>query len=269
MSDPNTPPPPPSTAPEGASASAIFKRLGAAGPLAIIALVLPPLLGVLLLTYMRTVSEWLHTHQSMGLVVYTVAFIFLAGLALLPTYAQSALGGYAFGATFGTAAALIGFAGGAMVGYFVARRASGDRAVEVLKEHPKWLAVRDALVKDHESRSFLKTVGMVALLRCPPNSPFALTNLVMASVKVPIVPYFLGTLIGMAPRTAIAVIIGATVENFTRDDLDNAAPKWVLPVSIVVSLVVFGIAAWIGHRGIARIQADHKPAAPADSAGST
>ncbi|MBY0313011.1 MAG: VTT domain-containing protein [Phycisphaerales bacterium] len=250
---------------DGAPKPPLLTRLGAAGPLAIAALALPPLSGVLLLTYMRTVSTWLQTHQSQGLVLYTVAFIVFAGLALLPTYAQAALGGFAFGVTLGIPAALVGFAGGAMLGYVIARRASGERVLEVLKERPKWMAVRDALVKDHESRSFLKSVGMVALLRCPPNSPFALTNLIMASVKVPAVPYFFGTLIGMAPRTVIAVVIGATVENFTRDDLDNAAPAWVWPVGIALSLAVFGTAAWIGHRAIEKMQRDHPPTPPAPS----
>ncbi len=251
---------------ETSSKPSVLKRLGLAGPMAIGALALPPLSGILLITYMRTVSTWLQTHPAQGLALYTVAFIVLAGLALLPTYAQAALGGFAFGVALGLPAALVGFAGGAMLGYAICRRASGERVVDVLKDHPKWLAVRDALVKDHESRSFLKTVGMVALLRCPPNSPFALTNLVMASVKVPALPFFLGTLIGMAPRTAIAVVIGATVENFTRDDLDKAAPGWVWPVGIAVSLVVFGTAAWIGHRAIERMQREHASGTSAPSA---
>jgi uncharacterized membrane protein YdjX (TVP38/TMEM64 family) len=175
----------------------------------------------------------------------------------MPTYAQSALGGFAFGLKLGIPAALIGFAGGALIGYEIAKRASGDRVVRVLKDHPKWMAVRDALVKDHEKRSFWKTVGMVALLRCPPNSPFALTNLVMASVQVPRIPFLLGTVLGMAPRTGVAVVIGSSVSTFTNDALREAAPKWLLPVSLVVSFAILGMAMWIGHRAIARIQRDH------------
>ncbi len=106
-------------------------------------------------------------------------------------------------------AAMAGFAGGAIIGYVIARRASGDRAAMLLRDHPKWQAVRDALVRDHESRSFLKTVSMIALFRMPPNSPFALTNLEMASVKVPHCPVRARHSDRHAPRTATAVWIGS------------------------------------------------------------
>lgn len=250
--------------PEGApaaqeSASKFFSRLGPAGPLAIVSLMLPPLSGFLLIAYMQTASEWLRSHGTLGLVIYLTVFIVCSGLAIMPTYAQSALGGFAFSMKIGVPAALVGFAGGALIGYEIAKRASGDRVVRVLKEHPKWMAVRDALVKDHDKRSFWKTVGMVALLRCPPNSPFALTNLVMASVQVPRIPFLLGTVLGMAPRTGVAVVIGSSVGTFTNESLREAAPKWLLPVSLVVSFAILGVAMWIGHRAVARIQRDHRP----------
>lgn len=242
MPDPSTKPP-------------LLTRLGPAGLLGIGALALPPLGGVVLITYMATVSEWLRSHASTGILIYAAAFVVLAGLALLPTYAQAALGGYAFGWQLGLPAALIGFVGGAWLGYEIARRASGRRVEDVIAEKPKWQAIRDALVRDREARSFWKTTGMVALLRCPPNSPFALTNLVMASVKVPRAPFLLGTLIGMTPRTAAAVAIGSTVERFTRDSLEQAAPKWLWGAGLGVTLVVVFIVAMIADRAVRRITA--------------
>ena len=46
--------------------------------------------------------------------------------------------------------------------------------------HPKWGVVRRALVDARPAR----TVFLVALLRFPPNSPFAFTNLVLAATGV-------------------------------------------------------------------------------------
>jgi len=243
----DTPPP--------ASQPSLLARLGPAGFLGIGALILPPLGGFVLIAYMASVSEWLRSHAASGLAIYIGAFIVLAGLALLPTYAQAALGGYAFGWQTGLPAALVGFVGGAWVGYEIARRASGERVERVVAEKPKWQAIRDALVRDHDARSFWKTTGMVALLRCPPNSPFALTNLVMASVKVARGPFLLGTLIGMTPRTAAAVAIGSTVEAFTRENLDQAAPKWLWGVGLGVTLLVVAVVAIIADKAVRRITA--------------
>lgn len=233
----------------------LLTRLGPAGLLGIGALVLPPLGGFALIAYMGSVSEWLRSHAGAGVAIYAGAFVVLAGLALLPTYAQAALGGYAFGWQMGLPAALVGFVGGAWLGFEIARRASGERVERVVAEKPKWQAIRDALVRDRGEGSFWKTTGMVALLRCPPNSPFALTNLVMASVKVPRGPFLLGTLIGMTPRTAAAVAIGSTFEAFTRESLNQGTPKWLWAAGLGVTLVVVAVVAVIADRAVRRITA--------------
>lgn len=229
----------------------IFKQLGPAGWLAIFSAVAPAASGFTLIYFMKSVAEWLRSHQSAGVAIYAGAFAILSGVALLPTYAQAALGGYAFGMMFGLPAALVGFAGGAVIGYVIARRASGDRVARLVRDHPKWQAVRDALVRDSERNSFWKTTGMVALLRMPPNSPFALTNLVMASVKVPWASFVIGTVVGMLPRTAVAVWIGATVG---MDDKGGfATPLWLKITGIVAGLAVLGIVAMIADRALKRV----------------
>lgn len=257
------PTPPAQAAPPSpaARASRFFSRLGPAGPLALGALFLPPLGSLVLFTLMATteIGPWLKSHEFAGVLLYVTAFATLAGLAVLPTYAQSALGGWAFGWAIGVPAALAGFAGGAIIGYAISRRASGDRVEQLIAERPKWKAVRDALAgppagSTAAPHSFRKTLGMVALLRVAPNSPFALTNLVMASVKVPWVPYTLGTMLGMAPRTALAVVIGAGVsQSLTKDSLEQATPAWVWATSIAVTLAIVIIVSLIARRAIDKV----------------
>lgn len=245
----------------------LIRRLGPAGPLALVAATMPALGGFALIAYMPTVSAWLASHQGTGVWIYISAFAVLAGLALLPTYAQAALGGYAFGVGVGVGAALAGFAAGAVIGYEIARRASGDRVMRVLHERPALAAVRDALVKDQGRGSFIKTVGMVALLRMPPNSPFAVTNLVMASVKVPRAAYVIGTVLGMLPRTAAAVWIGHLVaqsaRNFDKGSLGEATPNWVYWGGIGLTVAVLVVVMVIADRALKRI---HKGAASAAAA---
>jgi uncharacterized membrane protein YdjX (TVP38/TMEM64 family) len=253
MSDaPSDPAPTPveSAAEPKESVGSILRKLGPTGPLAVAALALPPLSGIALFAYMASVSEWLKSHQGAGLAIYAGAFALLAGLAVLPTYAQAALGGYAFGVLLGFPAALVGFAGGATIGYAVARLAAKDRVAALIREHPKWQAVRDALLAEDRRKSFWKTTGMVALLRMPPNSPFALTNLVMASVKVPWASFITGTVLGMAPRTLAAVFVGSTIQQMTDDAVST--PRWLKITGIVASVIVLLIVMRLADRAIKR-----------------
>ncbi|MFI4882330.1 MAG: TVP38/TMEM64 family protein, partial [Phycisphaerales bacterium JB064] len=180
---------------------ALFKRLGPAGVLAIAWTAMPPLGGFLLLAYIGSISEWLRDHQGSGVFIYAIIFMFSAGFGALPTYSQALLGGWAFGPVVGFLAAWAGFVGASLVGYTIARTVSRRRVEKLIDENPKARAVRDALIGHGQ----LRTTAIVALIRVPPNSPFALTNLAMAASGVRLVPYVIGTALGMAPRTFAAV----------------------------------------------------------------
>jgi len=233
--------------------TSILKRLGPAGLLGILWTALPAIAGVTLLAYLGTVSDWLHSLGPSGVVVYACMFVVSAGLGLLPTYAQAVLGGWVFGFGLGFPAALAGFTGGAMIGYVVAKLVSQHRIEEVIRDHPRAETIRSALLE----RGFARTLGIIALLRLPPNSPFALTNLAMAGCAVPPVPFTLGTMIGMAPRTGIAVFFAAAaaatgakdIQSFVQDGLG----LWVLIAGIVVMLVVLAIIGNIASRALDRL----------------
>lgn len=244
----------------------LWDRFGMAGPLAVAALVMPPAAGFILIGYMKTIAQYLRSHADVGPLLYAGAFAALAGLALMPTYAQSALGGFAFGFPIGLAAALVGFVGGAIIGYEIARRASGDKVMHTIRSKPQWNAVRNAFVSGSlAGRGFWKTLGAVALLRLPPNSPFAITNLVMASVRVPRLPYVIGTFIGMAPRTAAAVWVGSQLSDLGSDGIKT--PLWLTIVGIAASIIVLGIVGLIASTAIRRVTGvDMRPRAAREQA---
>lgn len=223
-------------------------RLGATGPWALFSMTMPAIGGLVVLATINPVGEWLRSHEAAGVFLYSVAFALLAGFALLPTYSQAVLGGWAFGVWVGIPAALAGFLGGSMIGYFLGRRVSGDRVMEILREHPKWAAVRDELA----GSGFWRTLGIVALVRVPPNSPFAITNLVMASVKVPLGAYAIGTLIGMAPRTAAAVFIATQVQG-ALDASTGSRPQWYFIAGIASALVAVAVIGQIATKAMHRV----------------
>jgi len=238
------------------------QRLGPAGVLAVLWAVAPPLSGFLLLGNIASLSEWLRINPTYGILGYIAVFIVSAGLGLLPTYAQAILGGWVFGFAWGFPAALAGFAGGSLVGYFIARTVSQERVQKVIDQKPTWKAVRVALV----GQGFWKTFLLVSLVRLPPNSPFSVTNLVLSTTGVKLMPYILGTLVGMAPRTGIAVGLAAAgasggakdIQTFVRESRGNV---WLLIGGFIVFFVVLGIIGFLANKAIAKVTAGQGVAA--------
>lgn len=230
-----------------------WRRLGGTGLLGVAWTVLPALAGIYLLAELAPVSQWLLARGGFGVVVYVAAFIVLAGFGLLPTYAQAVLGGWVFGLAIGIPAALAGFTGAAVIGYTITRLVSRDRIEELICEHPRAEAIRDALV----GRGFARTLGIVTLLRIPPNSPFALTNLAMAASGVALPVFTLGTLLGMAPRTIVTVAFAAAGAATGAADIQTFVADgpglWWFLVGLVSLVVVLGIIGRIANKAIARV----------------
>ncbi|MEM1099617.1 MAG: VTT domain-containing protein, partial [Planctomycetota bacterium] len=186
-----------------------------------IAVALPPLGGFALIGSMPWVGPWLAELGSVGLALFVVGFVVFAG--------------FAFGVPLGVPAALCGFTGAAAVGYALARKVAGDRLSEAADSEPRLAALHQALLKG----GFWRVLGMVTLLRLPPNSPFALTNVAFAGLKVPFPTFLLGTLLGMTPRTVALVVIGAGLEQFDTENLRNNTAFFVgIAVTIVVVVVI-------------------------------
>jgi uncharacterized membrane protein YdjX (TVP38/TMEM64 family) len=106
----------------------------------------------------------------------------------------------------------------------------------VINSHPKARAVYSALL----GAGYWKALLTITLIRLPPNSPFAMTNLALAATRVPFSAYVLGALIGMTPRTAAMIYIGSQLKDLS----DTGAPWWYFWAGLFLALVVLGV---IGH----------------------
>jgi uncharacterized membrane protein YdjX (TVP38/TMEM64 family) len=211
-----------------------FRRLGPAGPLAVFAATFPPLGGFVLIGLISRIAPWLRAHPAEGLVLYVGGFSALAALSLLPTYACAILGGWTFGFAVGFPASMAAFVLSGLGAYAIAARAAGDRVVEIVREHPRWEAVRVALL----DCGFWKAFWIVTLVRLPPTSPFAAANFVMGTTRAPLIPYLLGTFVGMAPRTGVVVWAAAHASTL---DFAQARNVWSYVIVVVVTLAVVAI----------------------------
>ena len=233
-----------------------WRELGPVGLLGILWSVVPGVLGITLLVYLGTVSDWLRANPGVALPVYCAAFATTAGFGVLPTYAQAILGGWVFGFAAGFPAALLGFTLAALLGYGIARLVARDTVMRRIGADPRARTVHEALV----GRSGARTLGVVTLLRVPPNSPFALTNLAMAGTRVGVLPFVAGTALGMAPRTVVYVGMGAGGAASGARGLGEfvkEGPGWiVMVVGIVLMLCVLGILSNIANRALERLTPD-------------
>lgn len=225
--------------------SGALKSLGLVGALVVLSAALPPTGAVVLLTQIHDVAPWLRSLEILGVIIFILGFTMLSGFALLPSLAQALLAGWAFGIMIGLPATIIGFMGASLVGYAVARRCAGDKVVRLLQQKPALRAAHEALIGCGGWRA----IWVVALLRLPPQSPFAPMNMILTSTGVGLTPYLIGTAIGMIPRTGLVVYIGSTLPEL---DFTARGHGWTALAGIFLALAVVLGLGLVAQRAIAR-----------------
>lgn len=243
----------------------VIRQMGPTAILGALWTISPGVLGILLLIQLGPISVWLRDLGAVGWLVYVALFTISAGVGFLPTYGQSMLGGWVFGFIWGFPGAMLGFVGGSVIGYFIAKLVSKHKVEEILRSNPKARAASEALV----GHGFWRTLGIVTLIRVPPNSPFAITNLVLASSGVKFLPYLLGTALGMAPRTGIAVLfaaLGAARGEQSIVSLIRNTPWWITAGGAALLVGVFYILYVIAERAIEAVTGTKEPTEASPSA---
>jgi len=168
------------------------------------------------------------------------------GLALLPTHVLSLLCGWAFGLPLGLAVALLSATLGSPLGYVFGKRLAGPGVMQVVEANLKGAAVCEAITRSSPVRAFV----LVALLRLSPVVPYGSTNVLAAVFAVPVLPFVLGTLIGLAPRAAAVVLLGAGLE---RLDSEASVSPWVWAIGIAATLAALVVMSWAAKRALGRV----------------
>jgi len=233
------------TDPPATRRSRIGAALGRSGPVALFAIALPVSGSLAAVTVGPLIAPWLRGQGWWGVVLFTVTFIVLGGLALAPTYSTSLIAGWTFGFRVGFPAVVIGTVGGAVMGYVIARRVAQRRVDETFAQHPKWDVVRRALAEERP----LKTLWIVFLLRLSPVLPFGTTNILMATTHVPLTVYFAGTLLGLMPRLGLVALAAAGAESL---DFATAESWWMLAGGLVATGVCIVVLAIVGRHALER-----------------
>lgn len=226
-----------------------LRRLGRVGPLALAATALPGIGSLVLYGRLGIVAPWLRDHPLGGTLICAGTFALAGGVALVPTYALSALCGWCFGFPIGLMATLCGFLAAALVGYVIGGAADGGRTLAAVSEMPKWRAIGSALA----CGGFGRNVLVISLVRLAPVAPFSLTNLLMAAVRVQPLPYAIGTVCGMLPRTVIVVFAASRLSSV---DAPLAQQPWLIAAGALATVAVVIALGWIAKKGLAQVTSE-------------
>lgn len=249
---PPTVPPPTDPSDTGTNPARRDPRLVASTVLGALWISLPPLAGFYILYDLANIAEFLRKDPEHGFWAYVAVFAVSAGLGLLPTYSQAFLGGWVFGMKMGLLGSIMGFTGGAAIGYLVSRMVTGESVDRWIDGHRKGRVIRDALARGNIGRTFL----VVTLIRLPPSSPFAITNFALGATRVPFWLAMLATPLGMLPRTAVVCYLAAAAVSTGATDIVKVyeeTPSWAFIGGIAVSIAVVALIGWMAERALAQL----------------
>ncbi len=186
--------------------------------------------SMILLLVAFPLGAWLRENWEVGSGLFFLGVLVFCGLSLLPTNVVGIIGGWAFGFELGIAVLLTAVVSAATVSFLIHTRIVGDTLPHVFEKHPKAQAVYEALV----GQNIRRTTLIIFLVRLSPAMPFALTNFLMASARVPLKSYVTGTFFGMLPRSSAVVFVGSGLSELSFNDPQEL---WLIVFGIVATIV--------------------------------
>jgi uncharacterized membrane protein YdjX (TVP38/TMEM64 family) len=223
-----------------------LKELGKLTPIAFITAFLPMLGSATLLIVALPLGNWLRENWEIGGGFFLLGVFIFCGLALLPTNVIGIIGGWAFDFPLGIALLISGIIGAALISFLIHTRIAGNRLPQIFNAHPKAKVIYKALV----GQSVWRTTLIIFLLRMSPAMPFALTNFLMASARVPLKSYLIGTFFGMIPRSSAVVFVGAGLSEL---NFNNAQNSWLLIMGIIATIISVIVIGNISRRALGHL----------------
>lgn len=225
---------------------AYLKEFGKLTPIAMVTTFLPIIGSWTVIFLSIPLGSWLKANWEIGSGLFFLGTVVFCGLALLPTNVIGVISGWAFGFGLGISVLIAGIVCAATLSFLIHTRIVGDTLPHVFEHHPKAQAVYQALI----GQSKFRTMLIIFLLRLSPAMPFALTNFLMASARVPLKSFIGGTFLGMLPRSSAVVFVGSGLSELSFDDPQEA---WLLVFGIIATIVSIIFISVVARRALERL----------------
>jgi len=142
-------------------------------------------------------------HLLFAVLGFICLYIVAVGLSVPGAWILTVTGGFLFGLSVGTLAAVIGATGGAAVIFLLARTALGEPLLRQAGPRAKQLA------EEFCANAF----SYLLFLRLVPAFPFCLVNLVPAFVGMRLLPFVAATAIGVIPAALVFAYAGTGLDS--------------------------------------------------------
>ncbi|TAH34473.1 MAG: TVP38/TMEM64 family protein [Planctomycetota bacterium] len=185
--------------------------------------------------------EWVRGRGVLGALL--IGLVYVAAVALLvPASALTLAIGFIYGPVVGTAIVSPASVVGATVAFLLARTLLRKPVEQKFGASPRFKALDRAIEKDG--------LKILILTRLSPVIPFGPLNYLFGLTRMPLLPYVLGSFVGMLPGTFLYVYLGSTLEDVSQIVSGGASAggagtvlKWAgLAATVVVTVYITLIA---------------------------
>lgn len=214
--------------------------------MALVTMLLPIAGSSALVVFGYPLGNWMRENWEIAAPAFIVGVLFFCGFALLPTNLIGILAGWSFGSWFGLLILITGVVGSAIIAYFVNLKLTGKTLTALTSRNARASAIHKALTNE----GFLKTTAVITLIRMSVVMPFAFTNFFLAAARVPVSSFVVGTFLGMLPRSAAMVLLGAGLSELTFDNIDDV---WFLVAGIPATIVLVILIAVFSRRALDKL----------------
>lgn len=197
---------------------------------------LMPPLGSLIFLWNYQILEGIRLDSSFNILIYAATTGLLMGLAFLPTTFIAPASGFFFG-WIAFPFMVIAYALATILGYNLGQKANASLLEALFIKHPH-------LKQELEARKS-KEMNLIFFVRISPIIPFAVSNFLFASMKIPLKKVLIFGILGMLPRTLLAFGTGVFANSFlaTKDSLSSPV-QWGIGFALLI-IGIFGIYQYI------------------------
>lgn len=186
-------------------------------------------------------QDWIAVHPLLGPAAYTLLYAVIVACSLPVASFVTVVGGFLFGAWFGTLWTALGATAGAAVVFLAARTALGDR---LRARAGSRLGRLEAEFRDNGFSYLL-------FLRLVPAFPFWLVNIAPAMIGMPLGRFMAATALGILPGTFAFAYFGYGLQATLRQS-EHLSLRSVLSPEILIGLTLLAVLSllpvWIKRR---------------------
>jgi uncharacterized membrane protein YdjX (TVP38/TMEM64 family) len=192
--------------------------------------------------------HWVET-QGPEAVVWVIALQALVVVLVIPGPFFTMVSGFLFGPWWGLAVALCGSTVGSAGAYGLGRLLPRSNGIDTLVQRP-WMRPLQYLLRGGGWKAVMST-------RLIPFFPFKLSNYFFGWVRFPFRDFLIGTVIGIAPMTAISVTAGSLASDMAGLLKPGAQSgnRWLWSgAGLVIAIGVFSWAGWRGRKKLEMVE---------------